>query len=36
MIVDLNALKLELRLTGDEDRDGKKVPFIERIATKRE
>jgi hypothetical protein len=36
MIVDLNALKVELRLSGDEDKDKKNVPFIERIAAKRD
>jgi hypothetical protein len=36
MIIDLNALKTELRLTGNEERDNKKVPFIESVATKRD
>ena len=36
MITNLNALKIELRITGDESKDSRKVPFIEGIATKRD
>lgn len=35
MISDLNALKIELKLTGDEDKDKKKVSFVETLAEKR-
>ena len=35
MIIDLNALKLELRITGSQEKDNKNVPFIERVAETR-
>lgn len=35
MISDLNALKSELKISGNEDKDSKKVPFIETVATTR-
>jgi hypothetical protein len=35
MISDLNILKAELKITGNEERDGKKVPFIETVAEPR-
>lgn len=36
MILDLNGLKSELRLSGDENKDSRNVPFIETVATKRD
>ena len=35
IIRDLNSLKAELKITGNEDKDTKKVPFIERVAETR-
>lgn len=35
MITDLNALKLELKITGDENKDKRKLTFIESLAEKR-
>lgn len=35
MISDLNILKAELKISGDEDKDNKKVPFIESVAVAR-
>jgi hypothetical protein len=35
MITDLNTLKVDLKITGDEHRDSKKVPFNDRIAENR-
>lgn len=34
-IIDMEEIKTKLRLTGDEDKDGKNVPFIETIAETR-
>lgn len=36
MLTDLNTLKSELKITGDEDKDKKKVPFLDTLATKRD
>jgi hypothetical protein len=35
MIVDLNSLKTDLKISGDESKDNKDVPFIETVAEKR-
>lgn len=35
MITNLNQLKLDLRITGDEEKDKKKLGFIESLAEKR-
>jgi len=36
MIADLNSLKAEFKITGDQDKDIKRIPFIESVATKRD
>ena len=35
MVINLNTLKVELKITGDEEKDKKKVPFNDRIAENR-
>jgi len=35
LISDLNSLKSELKITGDEDKDKKRLPFNDRIAENR-
>lgn len=35
-VIDMEEIKNKLRLTGNEEKDKNNVPFIERIATKRE
>jgi hypothetical protein len=35
-VIDLEEIKTKLRLTGNEDKDKEKVPFIETVASKRD
>ncbi len=35
-VIDLEDIKVKLRLTGNEDKDKEKVPFIETVASKRD
>ena len=36
MIAGLNKLKIELKITGEKDKDEKKVPLAERLAETRQ